>query len=85
MSNLVSIHYKFKGRIFSIIVKTSVEDMTLSMIEDKMYKKLDLDERKEKLEMSYMLVVVGCEQPLTIVDDEDLFVYLTSIDKENQR
>ncbi|KAF8049819.1 hypothetical protein N665_2112s0004 [Sinapis alba] len=85
MSNHVSIHFKFRDRLYSITLKTLVEDMTFSMIEDRMYKKLRLDERKDKLEMSYILVVVGCEKPLTIVDDEDHFVYLASTDKENQR
>ncbi|KAF8100152.1 hypothetical protein N665_0230s0036 [Sinapis alba] len=32
-----------------------------------------------------MPMVVGCEEELTISDDDDLFVYLTSIDKENRR
>ena len=35
--------------------------------------------------MSYIPLVVGCERPLTIDDDEDLFVYLTSTNKENRR
>ncbi|KAF8113279.1 hypothetical protein N665_0052s0002 [Sinapis alba] len=85
MSNNVSIHFQSKDRMFSITMKTSVEDMTLSMIEERMYKKLGLDHHKEKLKMSYMPMVVGCERPLNIVDDEDLFVYLTSTDKENRR
>lgn len=34
--------------------------------------------------MNYIPLVVGCEQPLTIVDDEDHFVYLTSTDKDNK-
>ena len=33
---------------------------------------------RKKLTMSYMPMVVGCERPLNIVDDEDLFVYLRS-------
>ncbi|KAF8079593.1 hypothetical protein N665_1015s0004 [Sinapis alba] len=32
-----------------------------------------------------MPMVVGCEEQLTICYDEDLFVYLTSIDRENHR
>ena len=71
--------------MFSITVKNSVDDMTLSMIKERMYKKLRLDERTEKLKLSYILLVVGCERPLNIDDDEDLFVYLTSTNKENRR
>ena len=85
MSNHVSVHFKFKDRMFSITLKTSVGDTTLSMIEERMYKKLGLDESKEILELSYMPLVVGCETPLNIVDDEDLFVYLTGMDKDNRR
>ena len=85
MSNHVSVHFKFKDRMFSITLKTSVGDTTLSMIEERMYKKLGLDESKEKLELSYMPLVVGCETPLNIVEDEDLFVYLTGMDKDNRR
>ena len=80
MRNHVSIHFKLKDRMFSITLKTSVEDTTLSMIEERMYKKLGLDESKEKLELSYMPLVVGCETPLNIVEDEDLFVYLTDLE-----
>ncbi|KAF8084699.1 hypothetical protein N665_0706s0002 [Sinapis alba] len=69
MSNHVSIHFQLKQRMFSINVKTSMEDITLSMIE----------ERIKKLKMSYMPMVVGCERPLNIDDDEDLFVYLTDM------
>ena len=47
MSNYVSIHFQFKEHMFSITVKTLVEDMTLSMIEEMMYKKPGLDERRE--------------------------------------
>ena len=55
MSNHVSVHFKFKDRMFSITLKTSVGDTTLSMIEERMYKKLGLDESKEKLELSYII------------------------------
>ena len=61
MNNHVSIHFQFKERMFSIIVKTSVKDMTLPMIEERMYKKLGFDERKEKLKICYIPLVVGCE------------------------
>lgn len=49
--------------MYNVTLKKSREDITLSMIEDKMYKKLMLDECKDKLELSYILTVVGCKQP----------------------
>ncbi|KAF8087592.1 hypothetical protein N665_0577s0005 [Sinapis alba] len=67
MSKYISIHFKFNDHMYSVTLKTSVEDITLSMIEDRMYKKL------------------VCEKPLTIVDVENLFLYLMSTDKENRR
>ncbi|KAF8100945.1 hypothetical protein N665_0213s0010 [Sinapis alba] len=85
MTKHVSIHFKFNDRMYSVTSKISVDDITLSMIEDRIYKRLVLDERKHKLKLSYILMVVGCEQPSTTVDDDDLFVYLTSTDKENRR
>ncbi|KAF8081117.1 hypothetical protein N665_0906s0006 [Sinapis alba] len=61
MTKYVSVHFKFKCRIYSVTTKTTLEDITLAMLEERLYKKL------------------------SICDDEDLFVYLTSIDKENHR
>ncbi|KAF8104314.1 hypothetical protein N665_0174s0001 [Sinapis alba] len=83
MSKHASIHFKLKGRMYCVTLKTLVDDITLSVIEDRMYNKLALDERKDKLELSYIPMVVRCGQHLTIFDDEDLFVYLTSTDKEH--
>ena len=85
MMKYVSLHFKFKGQMHSVTLKTTVEDISLAMLEERLYKKLALDESKVKLTLRYMPMVVGCEQQLTICDDEDLFVYLISIDKENRR
>ena len=81
----VSLHFKFKGQMHSVTLKTTMEDISLAMLEERWYKKLALDECKVKLTLRYMPMVVRCEQQLTICDDEDLFVYLISIDKENRR
>ncbi|KAF8112116.1 hypothetical protein N665_0067s0035 [Sinapis alba] len=70
MNKHISIPFKFKYRMYSVTLKISVEDITLSMLEDRIYKKLSLDERKDKLELSYIPMVVGCVKPLTIVDDD---------------
>ncbi|KAF8118681.1 hypothetical protein N665_0003s0055 [Sinapis alba] len=85
MTKYVSVHFKFKCRIYSVTMKTTVDDITLAMLEERLYKKFTLDERSVKLALRYMLMVVGCEAELSICDDEDLFFYLTSIDKENRR
>ncbi|KAF8109159.1 hypothetical protein N665_0102s0067 [Sinapis alba] len=85
MTKYVSVHFKFKCCIYSVTMKTTMEDITLTMLEERLYKKLMLDQRNVKLALRYMPMVVGCEAELSICDDEDLFVYLTSIDKENRR
>ncbi|KAF8113893.1 hypothetical protein N665_0044s0008 [Sinapis alba] len=85
MTKHVSVDFKFKGHMYSVTLKTTMEDISLAMIEEKLYKKFVLDESKVKLALRYMLMVVECEEQLTICDDEDLFVYLTSIDKEDLR
>ena len=85
MTKHVSIHFKFKDRVYSVTMKTTVDDITLAMLEERLYKKLSLNERNVKLVLRYMPMVVGCEAELTICDDEDLFVYLITIDKDNRR
>ncbi|KAF8047006.1 hypothetical protein N665_3265s0001 [Sinapis alba] len=73
MNKHMSIHFKFKGRMYNVMLKMSMEDATLSIIEDIIYKKFALDESNIKLELSYTPMVVGCEEQLTIYDDEDIF------------
>ncbi|KAF8100683.1 hypothetical protein N665_0218s0021 [Sinapis alba] len=85
MTKHVSVHFKFKNRIYSVNMKSTVEDITLAILEERLYKKLILDEMKVKLKLRYMPMVVGCEKEFTICDDEYLFVYVTSIDKDNRR
>ncbi|KAF8090089.1 hypothetical protein N665_0487s0009 [Sinapis alba] len=63
------------------MLKTSMEDVTLSIIEDIIYKNFALDESNVKLELSYTPMVVGCEEQLTIYDDEDMFIFLFVEDK----
>ncbi|CAN6969997.1 unnamed protein product [Brassica rapa subsp. trilocularis] len=82
MSNNVNIHFKCQGRMYSLMI---VEEITLPVLEARICRKVALDESTVKLRLSYIPLLVGCEEQFTISDDEDLCVYLTSADKENRR
>ncbi|KAL0856024.1 hypothetical protein Bca101_061177 [Brassica carinata] len=85
VSNYVNIYFKCQGRMYSIVMKAAMEEITLSMLEARICKKVVLDESRVKLSLSYIPLLVGCEEQFTISDDEDLCVYLTSTDNENRR
>ncbi|CAH8384976.1 unnamed protein product [Eruca vesicaria subsp. sativa] len=85
MSNYVCIYFKWQGRMYSIVMKAAMEEIALSMLEARICKKVGLDESSVKLKLSYIPLLVGCEEQCAISDDEDLYVYLTSTDNENRR
>ncbi|KAF8049974.1 hypothetical protein N665_2081s0012 [Sinapis alba] len=85
LSNNVNIYFKCQGRMYSLMMKATMEEITLSMLEARICKKVALDESRVKLKLSYIPLLVGCEEQFTISDDEDLCVYLTSTDKENRK
>lgn len=84
MTKNVSIHFKCEGCMHSMVMKKSTEEITLAMVEERIYKKLALDESKVKLQLSYNPLLVGCEDISIIKDDEELYVFLTSIDHQNR-
>lgn len=83
--NYVSVYFKFKGEISCLNLKTTVEDLSLAMLEEKLYKKLALDESKVKLALRCMSLVYGSEEQQNIRDDDDLFGFLRTVDKDNRR
>ncbi|XP_013606796.1 PREDICTED: uncharacterized protein LOC106313520 isoform X2 [Brassica oleracea var. oleracea] len=85
MSKNVNIHFKCQGRMYSLMMKASVEEVTLPVLEARICRKVALDESTVKLRLSYIPLLVGFEEQFTISDDEDLCVYLTSADRENRR
>ncbi|CAN7076621.1 unnamed protein product [Brassica oleracea var. botrytis] len=84
MSNNVIIHFKCEGQMHSLVFKNEVDDITLSMVEARICKKLAFDESSVKLKLSYIPLLVGCEEQFIISDDEDLCGYPSSFDKENR-
>uniref|UniRef100_A0A1J3G639 MULE transposase N-terminal all-beta domain-containing protein n=1 Tax=Noccaea caerulescens TaxID=107243 RepID=A0A1J3G639_NOCCA len=85
MSNNTIIHFKFQDRPYSLLFKTSTEEINMSMLEARICKKVGLDENRMKLKLYYTPLLVGNQEPWIISDDEDLSVYLNSIDNENRR
>ena len=85
MMKYVSVYFKFKGEISCVTLKTTVQDISLAMLEEKLYKKLALDESKVKVALKCMPMVYGSEEHQIIRDDDDLFGFLTTVDKDNCR
>lgn len=85
MSKNVIIHFKCQDRPYSLLFKTSIEEISMSMLEARLCKKVGLDENAVKLKLYYTPLLVGNQEPWIISDDEDLSVYLNSIDNENRR
>ncbi|AAF18645.1 F5J5.10 [Arabidopsis thaliana] len=72
-----------KNSLYAISFKTSsLEKITYSMLVDKIMKKVAIDEASVKLKLSYNLSKVRRET--YIVDDEDVFIFLTESDEESR-
>ena len=85
MSKNVIIHFKCKGNMYCLVLKHDTEEISLSMVEARVYEKLGVSESNVKLKLSYTPLLVGCDEKCAICDDEDLCGYLLSLDKENRR
>ncbi|KAG7572656.1 Zinc finger SWIM-type [Arabidopsis suecica] len=83
MSENVNIYFKCKGRMYTLMMKTSGENITLSMLVGRICTKLELDESKVKLQLRYNAVLLGSTEEIYICDDEDVGVYISS--GENNR
>ena len=72
-----------KNSLYAISFKTSsLEKISYSMLVDKIMKKVAIDEASVKLKLSYNLSKVRRET--YIVDDEDVFIFLTESDEESR-
>ncbi|KAG7579285.1 Transposase MuDR plant [Arabidopsis thaliana x Arabidopsis arenosa] len=84
MSESVNIYFKCKGRMYTLMMKTSGENITLSMLVGRICTKLELDESKVKLQLRYNAVLLGSTEEIYICDDEDVGVYI-SLGENNRR
>uniref|UniRef100_A0A1J3JSW9 Transposase MuDR plant domain-containing protein n=1 Tax=Noccaea caerulescens TaxID=107243 RepID=A0A1J3JSW9_NOCCA len=60
---------------------SSLEEITYSAVVDKICRKIARDGAKPQLKLSYILMSNNPAREMYIFDDEDLFAYLTTIDK----
>uniref|UniRef100_A0A0D3CRF4 MULE transposase N-terminal all-beta domain-containing protein n=1 Tax=Brassica oleracea var. oleracea TaxID=109376 RepID=A0A0D3CRF4_BRAOL len=73
------------GRLYAISFKTSsLDDITYSFFKERICKKKTIDPCTKRLNLSYIPLVVGPKRQSYILYDEDVFVYLTSVDKEGR-
>ena len=74
------------GRLYGISFKTSsLDEITYSFLKERICKKKTIDPCTKRLNLSYIPLVVEPKRQSYILDDEDVFVYLTSVDKEGRR
>ena len=74
------------GRLYAIFFKTaSLDEITYSFLKERICKKKTMDPCIKRLILSYIPLVVEPKRQSYIMDDEDVFVYLTSVDKEERR
>ena len=74
------------GRLYDIYFKTpSLKEITYSLLKEMICRKMGIDPYTKMLKFSYIPLVVEPKRQSYILDDEDVFVYLTSVDKEQKR
>ena len=74
------------GRLYGISFKTSsLDEITYSFLKERICKKKSIYPCLKRLNLSYIPLVVEPKRQSYILDDEDVFVYLTSVDKEGRR
>ncbi|KAF8084435.1 hypothetical protein N665_0717s0002 [Sinapis alba] len=72
-----------EGRLYALSFRTSsMEEITYSGLGDMICRKITIDPSKKRLNLSYILLVVKPERQSYILDDEDVFVYLTLVNKD---
>ncbi|XP_056848862.1 uncharacterized protein LOC130499001 [Raphanus sativus] len=74
------------GRLYGISFKTSsLDEITYSCLKERICKKKRIDPCLKRMNLSYIPLVVEPKRQSYILDDEDVYVYLTSVDKEGRR
>ena len=74
------------ARLYAISFKiSSLEEITYSLLKERICRKMGIDLLTKKLNLGYIPLVVEPKRQSYILDDEDVFVYLTSVDREQRR
>ncbi|XP_023639056.1 uncharacterized protein LOC111830689 [Capsella rubella] len=85
MSENVSIYFKCEDYMYSIMFHTQVRDITLLMLKARINKKLGYVESRVRMDLSYYPLVVGVAEKCELIDDEDVNVFLLSVDHEKRK
>ncbi|KAF8108586.1 hypothetical protein N665_0107s0008, partial [Sinapis alba] len=73
------------ARLYAIFFRTSsLEEITYSLLKKRICKKMGIDPFTKRLNLGYIPQVVEPKRHSYILDDEEVFVYLTSVDKEQR-
>ncbi|XP_019095109.1 PREDICTED: uncharacterized protein LOC104778638 [Camelina sativa] len=78
----VSLHFKFEGRMYSIMFKRNI---TLLMLKARIQRKIGFVESNVQLQLSYKPLLVETVEHCELNDDEDVNVYLDSVNYEKRR
>ena len=71
------------ARLYAISFRTSsLEEITYSLLNERICRKMRIDLFTKRLNLGYIPLVVEPKRQSYILDDEDVFVYLTSVDRE---
>ncbi|KAL0715482.1 hypothetical protein Bca4012_064804 [Brassica carinata] len=74
------------ARLYAISFKTSsLEEITYSLLKERICRKMGIDPFTKMFNLGYIPLVVEPKRQSYILDDEDVFVYLTSVDREKRR
>lgn len=65
--------------------RLNLEEITYSALLDRICKKMAIDQCKKRLNFRNIPLVVKPKRQLYILDNEDVFIYLTSVDKDQRR
>ncbi|KAF8087315.1 hypothetical protein N665_0590s0002, partial [Sinapis alba] len=74
------------ARLYAIFFRTSsLEEITYLLLKERICKKMGIDPFTKRLNLGYIPQVVERKRHSYILDDEEVFVYLTSVDKKQRR
>ncbi|XP_056852005.1 protein FAR1-RELATED SEQUENCE 4-like [Raphanus sativus] len=74
-----------EDEIHTIVLKKPVEEVTYSVLVERICRKIKVDEYKMIVKISYFPMVMYSNKPSYICDDEEVFGYLMQVNQENCR
>uniref|UniRef100_A0A0D3CGT6 SWIM-type domain-containing protein n=1 Tax=Brassica oleracea var. oleracea TaxID=109376 RepID=A0A0D3CGT6_BRAOL len=74
-----------KDEIHTIVLKKSVDEITRSVLVERICRKIKVDDYKMEAKISYFPMVMYSNKPSYIWEDEDVFCYLMQVNQENCR